>query len=151
VERSIIIGMLNGARTPRSHRLLLLLSVPVLIAADAACTTGADSYDGGSWSRSYLSAYGRVFEAVLDSLEAGGFYLDTIDENRGRVRAESSARRRDLEMTLFVDVEQRGDRIRVDVMAQGSGSENGYAPTQMSPAVYEFLRELDARLEGRKD
>ena len=114
----------------------------------SACT-GVGQGGGDSWSRSYLTTYDRVFEATLDALEASGFYLDTVDKERGKVRAESSARRPDLEASLFVDVSRRDDRIWVEVMARGPGTEDGYRPDRFSFVVHDFLSELDARLEGR--
>jgi hypothetical protein len=134
----------------RRSSLFPRLGLLCLVIALAGCT-GATGGGGESWSRSYFASFDRVFEATLDALEASDFYLDTVDKERGRVRAASSARRPDLEAVLFVDVGQDGDRIRVDVMAQGPGADDGYGPGQLSTVVRSFLSELDARLEGRED
>jgi hypothetical protein len=136
--------------SPRWSTLIFNLGWSALVILLAACT-GAGGGGGDAWSRSYVATYDRVFEATLDALEASGFYLDTVDQDRGRVRAESSAQRRDLEVSLFVDVRRRDDRVRVDVMAQGPGAEDGYGPGRLSTVVHSFLSELDARLEGRED
>ena len=126
----------------------LLLLVALL--ASGACATGADS-SAGDWSRSYISSYSRVFEAVLDALEASDFYLDTVDEERGRIRARSSAGRAGPETALLVDVREMSDRIRVDVMAQGVGGSDEQVPGQISVIVRDFLHRVDERLEGRVD
>ena len=126
----------------------LLLMVLAVSVAGGCLSGGGESVD--DWSRSYLSTYDRVFEAALDAVEDSGFYLDTVDEERGRIRAEASARRGD-EMSLIIDVGQRADRIRVDVMAQGAAAQDGRGPGPIAPVVAEYLRNLDARLEGRLD
>jgi hypothetical protein len=116
----------------------------------ASCTAGS-GVAVDDWSRSYRAGFDRVFEAVLDTLEESEYYLDTVDKESGRVRAESSARRRDLEVTLIVDVEEREGRVRVDVMARSSGGDQPEASGRMSGVVREFLSGLDSRLEGRVD
>lgn len=129
-------------------RRLAFVSVAVLAAV--ACTTGSVS-SVDDWSRDYVSTFDRVWEAAVASLDEIGFYLESEDREEGRIRARSSARRTNLEATLLVDVRDRGDRIRVDVMAQSPGLEEGRAPVQVSGLVRDFFHGLDARLEGRVD
>lgn len=133
-----------GARRIRGAVSALL----VVIGSAAGCSTRGGAPD--DWSRSYLSTPERVFAAALDALEDSGFYLDEVDEASGRIRAESSVRRGD-EVTLFVDVAKRRDRIRVDVMASSASAREGAGPGPMTAVVREFLSALDARLEGRVD
>jgi hypothetical protein len=123
--------------------------VLVVALATGGCTAGVGR-DPGDWSRSYVSTYDRVFEAALDSLEEIDFYLDTVEKDRGRIHAEASVRRGD-EVTLIVHVDERPSEVRVDVMARGIDAEDGMAPGRTSAVVFEFLRNLDERLEGRRD
>ena len=129
-------------------RRLTFVSVAVLAAV--ACTTGSGS-SVDDWSRDYVSTFDRVWEAAVASLDEIGFYLESEDREEGRIRARSSARRTNLEATLLVDVRDRGGRIRVDVMAQSPGLEEGRAPVQVSGLVRDFFHGLDSRLEGRVD
>lgn len=145
--------MSDSRRQPGSRNRHLRPAFAIVIAlslAGSACTTGSQAA-ADDWSRDYVSTYERVFEAVIRALEDSDFYLDSEDEERGRIRARSSARRSDLEATIVVDIRQKGDRIRVNVMAQSSGLEEGRAPVQMSGIVRDFFHSLDARLEGRTD
>jgi hypothetical protein len=132
---------------PMTARLILVWMVGM--AAVGCSTRSGTSVD--EWSRDYVSSFDRVYEAAAGALEDSGFYIESEDRERGRIRARSSARRTDLETTLLVDVRQRGDRIRVDVMAQSPGLEEGRAPAQVSGLVRDFFHGLDARLEGRTD
>lgn len=127
-----------------------LTVVSIVMVAAAACATGSGT-SVDDWSRDYVSTFERVFEAAIESLDEIGFYLESEDREQGRIRARSSARRTSVEATLLVDVRLRGDRIRVDVMAQSPGLEEGRAPVQVSGLVRDFFRGLDARLEGRVD
>jgi hypothetical protein len=122
----------------------------IVIAGVAAGCAGSGGVTGEDWSRTYLQPYDRVFEAVLDALEASGFYLDTVDEERGRVRAEPSTERDD-RVTLVVEVALRGDRVRVDALAQSPELADGFGSGLAAAAVRDFLRDLDARLGGRVD
>jgi hypothetical protein len=133
-----------------SQRRRLETGLAVVILAVAGCATG-DGGAGGEWTRDYVSTPGRVFEASLDALEDIDFYVERSDADRGRIVARSSARRADLEASLFVDVRAKGDRTRVDVMAQSQGMEDGRSPVQVSGAVRDFFTSLDRRLEGRGD
>lgn len=126
------------------------VSAAILIAGVAVGCVGSGGVTGEDWSRTYLQPYDRVFEAVLDALEASGFYLDTVDEERGRVRAEPSTERDD-RVTLVVEVALRGDRVRVDALAQSPELADGFGSTLAGAAVRDFLRDLDARLGGRVD
>jgi hypothetical protein len=127
-----------------------ILVCSLVLTAAAACTTGSGP-SGDDWSRDYVSTFDRVYEAAVESLDGIGFYLESEDQEEGRIRARSSARRAGLDATLLVDVRHRGDRIRVDVMAQSPGLEEGRAPVQVSGLVRDFFHGLDARLEGRVD
>jgi hypothetical protein len=124
------------------------ISVLSLASAHLGCATGS-GLPADDWSRLYVSTYERVFEAALDSLEGNDFYLDTVDEERGRIHAEASVRRGG-DVTLIVQVEERPSGIRVDVMARSPDARDGRKPDRMSAVVLEFLRDLDARLEGRE-
>jgi len=135
-----------GSRNRHQGPTIALVIAVLLLAS--ACTTGSGT-EPDEWFRDYVSTYERVFEAAISALDDSDFYLDTVDEERGRIRARSSARRADLEATLLVDIRQKGDRIRVDVLAQSSGLEEGRAPVQVSGVVRDFFHHLDARLEGR--
>lgn len=127
-----------------------LTFVSLAMIAVVACTTGSGT-SVDDWSRDYVSTYDRVFEAAIGALDGIGFYLESEDRQEGRIRARSSARRTKVEATLLVDVRNRGDRIRVVVMAQSPGLEEGRAPVQISGLVRDFFHGLDARLEGRID
>ena len=127
-----------------------LTPVSIVMVAAAACATGSGT-SVDDWSRDYVSTFDRVYEAAIGSLDEIGFYLESEDREEGRIRARSSARRTNVEAALLVDVRLRGDRIRVDVMAQSPGLEEGRAPVQVSGLVRDFFHGLDARLEGRVD
>jgi hypothetical protein len=145
--------MTEANRSP-SCRWSRRTSLAVLAIACATLGAGCSTATGAGvneWSRDYAAPYERVFEAALDSLESIEFYLETVDEKKGRIRARSSARRADLEATLLVDVRSRGDRVRVDVMAQSAGLVDGRSPARVSGLVRDFLAALDGRLEGRID
>lgn len=137
-----------GFRDLSSWRALVLMMIA--LTSCSACTTGSPTA-GDSWSRDYVSTYERVFEAAVAALEEIDFYLDDEDWEKGRIRARSSARRAGPDATLFVDVRQKSDRIRVDVMAQSSSLEDGRAPAEVSGLVRDFFSGLDSRLEGRFD
>ena len=122
----------------------------IVIAGVAAGCAGSGGVTGEDWSRNYLQPYDRVFEAVLDALEASGFSLDTVDEERGRVRAAPSAERDD-RVTLVVEVALRGERVRVDALAQSPELADGFGSNLATAAVRDFFRDLDARLGGRLD
>lgn len=145
---------MNDSRRPLGYQnprdgLALVLMIAVL-SVGSACTTGSGT-GPDAWSRDYVSTYERVFEAAIEALAETDFYLDTEDHERGRIIGRSSARRAELEATLIVDVQMKGDRIRVDVMAQSPELEDGRAPVQVSGIVRDFFHHLDARLEGRTD
>jgi hypothetical protein len=116
----------------------------------AACTTGSGT-TGDEWSRDYVTTQGRAYEAAAEALGDIDFYLENEEPDQGRIRARSSARRSGVEATLLVTIREKGDRIRVDVMAQSPGLEEGRAPAQVSGIVRDFFHRLDARLEGRTD
>lgn len=132
------------------YRAHLIVLVVVVAVSGPACTT-ASGNPGHEWIRDYVSTEDRVFEASLAALEDTGFYIDTVDEEKGAIRARSSARRTDLETTLLVDVELKNDRVRVSVMAQSPGLEEGRTTAPVSGIVRDFFSNLDTRLEGRVD
>lgn len=131
-----------GFRGTRAPAAMLMLVVAL-----AGCTSAGG---GGTddWSRSYLSTRSTVFEAALDALEGEDFYLDSVDEGRGRVTASSSARRGD-DLTLIVEVDEDAGGIRVDVMARSPQLREGGRTVAVDAAVRGFFRRLDAGLEGR--
>ena len=131
-------------------RACVIVLVVVVVLSGSACTTGSGS-PGHDWFRDYVATEDRVFEATLAALEDTGFYLDTVDEGKRRIRARSSARRTDLETTLLVNVQPKTDRVRVSVMAQSPGLEEGRTTAPVSGIVRDFFNNLDARLEGRVD
>jgi hypothetical protein len=124
-----------------------LASLLLLIAFGGCASGGAGADD---WSRSYLSSPDSVLQAVLDALEGEGFHLDAVDAGRGRVSASSSARRGD-DLSLIVQIEQHGGRIRVDVMARSQQLREGGRTAAVDAAVRSFFRRLDTDLEGRGD
>jgi hypothetical protein len=134
-------GLLRSART-RS-----IFAVCWFCLAVTACTSAPDAALD-DWSRTYVADQDRVFEALLDALEDSGFLVEEVDRGRGRVAARASTRRGG-DTSLIVRVQQKVDRVRVDVMAGDPGAADGLGSRSMAPAVSEVLRELDARLEGR--
>ncbi|MEE4273236.1 MAG: hypothetical protein V2I67_16295 [Thermoanaerobaculales bacterium] len=127
----------------------LRTAAAVLLTLTVVCVAACSSSAGiGDWSRTYLRPFDRVFEAALDSLERMDFLLVETDAVRGEIRADSSARR-GADTTLVIQVDERASGVSVDVMARGAGVPDGRAPVGLNAAVGEFLRELDARLEGR--
>ena len=123
------------------------IALQVLLVVVAACSSGVGGQIG-DWSRTYAVPDGRVFEACLDSLEAIDFFLVEVDEVKGRIRAEASASRGE-DLGLLVRVAARASGTRVDVMAQGAALQPGRQGEIMDSVIAEFLRDLDARLEGR--
>jgi len=121
----------------------LILTMISVAGCVSSTPTGPDD-----WSRSYLVPYERTVESVLDALEAIDFYLVEVDGDQGKIRADASVRRGE-DITLLVRVDERGSGVRVDVMARGANLPDGRASARLSAVVGEFLRAVDARIEGR--
>ena len=113
----------------------------------AACSSASTS-SGDSWTAAYVATFEQVWTAVLDVLADTDYYVADSDRDKGRIRAESSARHQYQEVVLEVSLRERGEVIRVNVQARGGTIDSPAAFKRLEGAVKEFLAELDNRLRS---
>ncbi len=136
----------SGSAQGRSSLALFLSGVVVATAAGCSAVT-AGLVTGGEWSRSYVLPYERVRTAVVASLSNCGYTI--VEDERGRIEAESAADPAYRAVVLIVRVDQREEAVTVDVQASGGGAGAPADNRHLDRAVTEFLDELDDRLRQR--
>jgi hypothetical protein len=113
----------------------------------AACTSTSGSSDG-AWTAAYVAPFESVWTAALDVLEDSGYFVADTDRDKGRIRAESSARHAYQEVVLDVSFKQRGEVVRVNVQASRGPIDSPADFRRLETAVREFLADLDLRMKS---
>jgi hypothetical protein len=120
----------------------------VAVLLTAGCTSAAGGAD--PWSRTYLVPAERVFAAALDALDESGFHVDDAEEDTGRIRARSSARRGD-GVSLLIRVETRSAGTRLSVMAGSPDAQDGRGAGPLDRVVHDLLDRVDDLLVSAPD
>jgi hypothetical protein len=141
------LDFLARGETMELRRILILAAVIVSVQLFAACSSPASS-PGDLWTAAYAAPYDEVWAAVLDVLESADYNVVDADQDKGRVRAESSARHQYQETVLDVSIRVRGEVVRVDVQARGGSVDSPSGFRRLETVVREFLADLDTRMRS---
>ena len=119
----------------------------ILLQLLAACSSTSTSSDG-AWTAAYVAPFDRVWTAALDVLEDSAYFVADSDREKGRIRAESSARHQYREVVLDISFKQRGKVVRVNVQASRGPIDSPADFRRLERAVREFLADLDFRMKS---
>jgi hypothetical protein len=89
-----------------------------------------------------------VWVAVLDVLADADYYVADSNREKGRIRAESSARHRYQEVVLEVAFKERGEVVRINIQARSGPSDSPAVFKRLERAVDEFLADLEIRMRS---
>ena len=127
---------------------LIVLTFGVVLLPSVACTSSGEA--PGSWSRSYVAPRDRVIDTVVDVL-GDQDYLVEVDREAGRIEAQPSREQGGRQTDLVVRVEERKDRVWVDVQSRSQMDRDLRSQHVEQGPILEFFHELDLRMQGSRD
>lgn len=127
---------------------LIVLACSPLLLPSAACTSSGEA--SSAWSRSYLAPRDRVIDTVAEVLEDED-YLVEVDRTSGRIEAQPSRQKTGRRTNLVVRVEERKDRVWVDVQSRSQMDRDTMSQNLDQSPILEFFHELDLRMQGTRN